>query len=344
MAELTAIRMAISAGCAILSSLGTDAKKRFIDGEKITVKQALGHAACQCAAAVAATLAGGAVAKAMLKHSSDATPSTADLESLVQETGERASSHPAKLQQAVGEVGVKSSTTPTNLTGAVNEIGMHDPSVTEQAKRLFQSIPAPLAKAVTRAANEKVGEFAEKHSNDSQFPDEITSPPDQVAIQKAVEVLVASKKISSEDNNLVGLEKSEKLIETHGIIFKGQNKTKQGVLRYRSDGWWYNGLSKMVVSYILNGSRRLEEVRGNYKKIIIPPLAKNIEVHFEIWRPSWGVVLKYDRFEGCWCKPNKPHVFHYPTPVTRTFTIDGTLWREAVIRVTDEHHNETKEL
>lgn len=83
MAELTAIRMAISAGCAIVSSLGTDAKKRFIDGEKITVKQALGHAACQCAAAVAATLAGGAVAKAMLKHSPDTTPSTADLESLV---------------------------------------------------------------------------------------------------------------------------------------------------------------------------------------------------------------------------------------------------------------------
>ena len=342
-AELTAIRMAISAGCAIVSSLGTDAKKRFIDGEKITVKQALGHAACQCAAAVAATLAGGAVAKAMLKHSPDTTPSTADLESLVQETGERASSHPAKLQQAVGEVGVKSSSMPTNLTGAVNEIGMHDSSVTEQARRLFQRIPAPLSEEVTRAAIEKVGEFAEKHSNDSQFPDKITSLPDQVAIQKAVEVLVASKKISSEDNNLVGLEKSEKLVETHGI-FKRQNKTKHRVLRYKSNGWWYNGLSKMVVSYILNGSRRSEEVRGNYKIIIIPLLAKSIEVHFEVWRPSWGFVLKYDRFERCWCKPSEPHVFHYPTPVTRTFTIDGTLWREAVIRVTDEHHNETKEL
>lgn len=218
---------------------------------------------------------------------------------------------------------------------------MHDPSVTEQAKRLFQRIPAPLTKAVTRAAIEKVGEFAEKHSKDSQFPDKVTSLPDQVAIQKAVEVLVASKKISSEDNNLVGLEKSEKLVETHGI-FKRQKKTKQGVLRNRSNGWWYNGLSKMVVSYILNGSRRSEEVRGNYKQIKIPPLAKSIEVYFEIWRPSWGVVLKYDRFERRWCK--EPHVFHYPAPVTRTFTIDGTLWREAVIRVTDEHHNETKEL
>ena len=332
-AELTAIRMAISAGCAIVSSLGTDAKKRFIDGEKITVKQALGHAACQCAAAVAATLAGGAVAKAMLKHSADTTPSTADLERAVQETGERASSHPAKLQQAVGEVGVKSSTMPTNPTGAVNEIGMHDPSVTEQAKRLFQRISAPLTEAVTRAAIEKVGEFAEKHSNDFQFPDKMTSLPNQVEIQKAVEVLVTWKKISSEDNDLVGLESSEKLVET-----------KQGVLKYISNGWWYNGLSKMVVSYILNGSRCLEEVRGNGKRIKIPALAKSIEVHFEIWRPPWGVILKYDRFERCWCKPNEPHVFHYPNPVTRTFTIEGTLWMEAVMKVTDEHHDETNEL
>ena len=342
-AELTAIRMAISAGCAIVSSLGTDAKKRFIDGEKITMKQALGHAACQCAAAAAATLAGGAVAKAMLKHSADTTPSTADLESIVNETGEKASSQPAKLQQAVGEVGVKSSTMSTNLTGAVDEIGMHDQSVTEQAKRLFQRIPAQLTKAVTRAAIEKVGEFAEKHSNDSQFPDKITSLPNQVAIHKAIEILVTSKKISSEDDNLVGVEPSETMVKPHGI-FKHQNETKFEVLKYISDGWWYNRLSKMVVNYILNGRRRSKEVRGNNKQIKIPALAKSIEVHFEIWRPPWGVILKYDRFERCWCKPNKPHVFHYPTPVTRTFTIDGTLWREAVIRVTDEHHNETKEL
>ena len=68
--------MPFLARCAILSSLGTDAKKRFIDGEKITVEQAVSHAACQCAAAVAATLAGGAVAKAMFKHSADTRQST----------------------------------------------------------------------------------------------------------------------------------------------------------------------------------------------------------------------------------------------------------------------------
>ena len=226
------------------------------------MKQALGHAACQCAAAVAATLAAGAVAKAMLKHSADTTPSTADLESLVNETGEKASSQPAKLQQAVGEVGVKSSTMSTNLTGAVDEIGIHDQSVTEQAKRLFQRIPAQLTKAFPRAAIEKVGEFAEKHSNDSQFPDKITSLPNQVAIHKAIEILVTSKKISSEDDNLVGLEPSETMVKPHGI-FKHQNETKFEVLKYISDVWWYNRLSEMVVNYILNGRRRLKEARGN---------------------------------------------------------------------------------
>ena len=273
-AELTAIRMAISAGCAIVSSLGTDAKKkRFIDGEKITMKQALGHAACQCAAAAAATLAGGAVAKAMLKHSADTTPSTADLESIVNETGEKASSQPAKLQQAVGEVGVKSSTMPTNLTGAVDEIGMHDQSVTEQAKRLFQRIPAQLTKAVTRAAIEKVGEFAEKHSNDSHFLDKITSLSNQVAIHKAIEVLVTSKKISSEDDNLVGLEPSETMVKPHGI-FKHQNETKFEVLKYISDVWWYNRLSKMVVNYILNGRRRSKEAREITSRLKSVPLQR----------------------------------------------------------------------
>ena len=64
--EFTGIRIAIAAGCATASSLGTDAKKYFIDGRQITIKQALCHATCQCAAAVAATLVGAGVAKKQL--------------------------------------------------------------------------------------------------------------------------------------------------------------------------------------------------------------------------------------------------------------------------------------
>ena len=131
-AELSGIRIAISAGCATVSSLGADAKKRFIDGEKITVKQALGHAACQCAAAVAATLAGWAVAKAM-RHSTQTTSKAANnLEQVVKDTGEKASPLPAtNLQPAIETTSAKYSIITSNLVGAADEIGEQSLSVTE---------------------------------------------------------------------------------------------------------------------------------------------------------------------------------------------------------------------
>lgn len=61
-------------------------------------------------------------------------------------------------------------------------------------------------------------------------------------------------------------------------------------------------------------------------------------------RPGWGDIFKYDRFRRCWCKPDQPHVFRYDTPPIRTFTISGNLWWEAVMRVSNEYHEETKEL
>ena len=108
-------------------------KKRLIDGEKITVKQALGHAACQCAAAIAATLAGGAVAKAM-RRSTQTTSKAANLEQVVKDTVEKASPLPAtNLQPAIETTSVKSSIISNNFVGAADEIGEQSPSVTEQA-------------------------------------------------------------------------------------------------------------------------------------------------------------------------------------------------------------------
>ena len=49
--EFLGIRIAIATGCATVKPLGTDAKS-FMDGGKITAKQAFCHAACHCKAAV----------------------------------------------------------------------------------------------------------------------------------------------------------------------------------------------------------------------------------------------------------------------------------------------------
>ena len=112
--------------------------------------------------------------------------------------------------------------------------------------------------------------------------------------------------------------------------------------RYKSEGAW---ISKMIVTYSLHGKENKEEVSGNGRKVKIPSDAKQIEVRFQVYRPVWGDVMKYDRFKKTWCKPYEPHVFRYERPpLERTFTISGNLGWEAVTRVSDEYHEETGEM
>ena len=189
---------------------------------------------------------------------------------------------------------------------------------------------------------EQTGEFAEKHLDDAdEFQETISTLPSyEVVIEKALELSDNLENLSSEDEDIpVGSKCTREAVDTRGL-----KKPKSGILKYISEGWWYNGFSKTVVSYLLYGERFTREVRGNGKQIKIPCLAKKIDVQFEIFRLTWRTISRYDRFKRCWFVPYEPHVFHFATPVTRTFTINGILGWEAVMRVTDEHHNETNEL
>ena len=113
-------------------------------------------------------------------------------------------------------------------------------------------------------------------------------------------------------------------------------------VKYISEGVWF---SKMVVSYFLEGKRITQEARGSGESVIVPGNATQLEVKFQVSRPFWGDLVKYDRFKRCWCKPYQPHVFKFDTPPPlRTFTISGGLWYEAAMRVSDEYHDETKEM
>ena len=125
----------------------------------------------------------------------------------------------------------------------------------------------------------------------------------------------------------------------------GEEETDRGLqdgkIKYISKGFW---ISKMVVKYHLYGNKITQEVRGSGKSIDVPFQATNIEVSFHVWRPGWGDIFKYDPLRRCWCSPEQPHVFRYDTPPIRTFTISGNLWWEKVMTVTNERHEETKEL
>ena len=112
-------------------------------------------------------------------------------------------------------------------------------------------------------------------------------------------------------------------------------------IKYISEGAW---MSKMIVSFFLNGKKTTQQVRGSRKFVTIPSYARGIEVKFQVRRPFWGDVMKYNRFKKAWLRPYEPHVFRYDKPANRTFTISGNLWWEAVMGVTNEYHEETKEL
>ncbi|KAL9957693.1 hypothetical protein ACROYT_G034621 [Oculina patagonica] len=112
--------------------------------------------------------------------------------------------------------------------------------------------------------------------------------------------------------------------------------------KYISEGAW---ISKMVVSYFLRGKKDIQEVSGSGKCVTVPSTARRVEVKFQVRRPFWGDIMKYDRFKRRWCQPSEPHVFTYDTPPSvRTFTISGGLWYEAVMEVTNEYHDEINEM
>ena len=277
-AELIGIRTAIGAGCGLVSALTTDAKKKFLDGENITLKQALGHAACQAAATAAGALAGGAVAKTMVRVKQTAQSAAATLEGPISE--------------------------PVS-------------PLSDQLKSLTKKIPAPLTDKATKFVLDKAAETLEKLLDDSV--DENLNCEEHYDDRQSC----TQERVNAVLNP----------IDT--------NKPMEGIVRYISQGWWF---SKMVVSYVLNGVEITKERRGSGSQIKIPSNAEQITVRFKVLRPPWGDIIKYDRFQRCWCEPYEPHVFQYDIPPIRTFTISGNLWWEAVMRVSDEHHKETKEM
>ena len=123
-----------------------------------------------------------------------------------------------------------------------------------------------------------------------------------------------------------------------------QQKEQGGRISYIPKGWWE---SKLVVQYI-NDKNELEkhEATASSCPIEIPNNVKDIEVRFEVLRfiAKWCDVKKYDRFKKCWSEPTEPHIFKYDKPVTRTFTIDGGLYYEAVMKVCDDENDEVNDM
>ncbi|CAB4015254.1 Hypothetical predicted protein, partial [Paramuricea clavata] len=113
-----------------------------------------------------------------------------------------------------------------------------------------------------------------------------------------------------------------------------------GVIAYICDKPYF---SRMIVEYNTIMGRKTKRIAdGSRSNVKIPEHSTKIKVRFENMRfiNTWCDVKKYDRKKKCWCEPTVPHVFTFDTPVTRTFTLEGSLYYVAVMKVTDKHYNE----
>ena len=271
--EFLVCRAAIGALGGAVPSLIFDASKKFVDGQDITCKQVMGHAAVAATAGAVAAMTGVAVTRAM--------------------AGNKTASVSATLEGAIGEPAPQQS----------------------EVRSLAQRSASPLAAKSAKVVIETAADFNEKHLEDSM------------------------ENGSSHGFSVDGLGLTQ---EWRDVVKKAiSEELFDGKVRYISKGYW---LSKMIVSFFVNGKEIPKEVRGSGKYVDIPFNARQMKVRFKVLRPPWRDILKYDRFQKCWCEPYEPHVFQYETPPIRTFTIWGIMRWEAVMIVTDEHHNETNEL
>lgn len=389
------------------SSLAADAGRKFADGENVTWKQVLGHAACGVVVGAAAGAAGGAVTKSIVGIETSAA--SANIEGEIGEqvailTGARRLGKilARRIPRALTENGTEA------VMGAVAEFAEErlDKSVENRnpGEHLVNGVQNVAANVVKSLAQESGSALASHARNeikvDKRVKKELKTPlvDDETSVvgspvdgENNHTTRARVRGDLSEENNehrinwnchskysfsyqpLVTEEPSSDkratlstIVEedgvrdqsgdetpTHSTIFGDEednvpdqsdvfDEPEDCKVKYISEGDW---ISKMVVTYFLKGEKTTQEVRGSGKSVTVPGNATRLEVKFQVMRPFWGDIKKYDRFKRRWCEPDQPHVFKYNTPPPlRTFTISGNLWWEAVMRVSNEYHDETKEV
>lgn len=402
----------------VAASVASDTGRKFVDGELITWKQAVGHAMVGGVIGAAAGITGGAVTKAIV--AGQASAASANLEGEIVEqaaivTGARrvgnvlAKTMSRMLTEngteaAMGTVsrfaeerlddsvenrspgervvdGMKNLATNT-LVGSVRQCtaagvshGLNEERVHKKSKMELKNPPSTEAMNKTDEVtpHESRGRIrfkmdTENNEQRHKLKDGVCSAKYQPLFNENTSELTreSKKKLDlpkekNEESNchrtgkwpsgyhpLHNEETTSQSLPSDQSDYEEENTSEiileeaNGKVKYISNGAWF---SKMVVSYVLNKKKIVKEVRGSGSSVDIPSLAINIKVKFQVRRPFWGDICKYDRFLGRWCKPDQPHVFCYDSPPTlRTFTISGGLRYEAVMSVSNEYHEETKEM
>ena len=390
-----------------ITSLGSDAAGKLVDGQDITWKQALGHALCGGGVGALAGAAGGAVTKAAI-----ASQTSAATVSLNGEIGEQVAilTGPRRIGNSITKNfsrALTENSTEVVMGSAAQFVeerlddSVENRSPTEHllvgaqkwALTAFKDVTSNCASAVAlRAINEtKITERAKKERIASYLADrhdtcnrnqciknemkktkrmnkeskmststevDLTNGDEHVDLNRA-----RIRKILDEEANehlinwkecrdkgtyqaafVDGDKERPRLASVLLTLFEtGESdySLEDGQVKYIYEGPYW---CKMVATYILENKEQTEEVNVSGNSIDIPAQARQIKVKFQVGRLSWVDVLKYDRFQRCWCKPYQAHVFKFDFPPIRTFTISGPLFFEAVMKVTNEYHDDTTDM
>ena len=360
----------------VASSLSSDAARKFVDKEDVTWKECVGHAATGAVVGGAAGALGGLATKGIVNRQTTAGSAALEGEMVEQTaimTGARRFGYP--LAQSIARRLTESGTEAVMGTASDFIEERLDDSVENQhpmkhakngAGKVGKTIASGAVQVATAAIvhgkNElkikqkmKGGAFEAKDKQTFRrtirHTESVENREHLINWQRAKDSggyrpINETPELREEIGQLESIYETNREINDDNESYGARDEEtaeypEEGTVRYKSEGTW---ISKMVVTYSLNGEQIEEETKGSGRIIRIPLNAKQVEVKFQVRRPLWGDIMKYDRFEKKWQEPYEPHVFQYEKPpLQRTFTISGKLWWEAVTRVSDEYHEETGE-
>lgn len=363
----------------VSSSLTSDAAKKFVDGEEVTLKQCLGHALVGATVGTATGTFGGMVTKGIVHHQETAAAATLEgeiAEQVVILTGARRFGDP--LVQSITRKLTESGTEAVMGTAAQFIEERLDDSVENQhpidhVVQGVKNVAAAVGKTVVYSAGTTAVASVCHAQNEVKLKEEMRGQSfenDQVEqvyrrqirnnmAEKNNEHLVNWRKGEGKGSYEPSAKTDDQLDATYGaavnmaLIGEGDEfdapsgkekvaeESWEGVIRYKFEGY---GFSRMIVAYFLNGQRIEKEASDSGKSVKIPSDARKVEVRFQVMRPIWVDVMKYNRFNETWCTPEEPHIFRYEEPpAERTFIIDGNIHMR-VMRVSDSYHEETGEM
>ena len=298
-------------------SLASDAEKKFVDNEDVTIKQVLGHAA---AGAMIGAATGGAVGAACgaVVNSLSGEVSAANIEGKVAKVVRRAGVSLAK-----------------NMTGSLTEQGtgavLHGTAgfieerldedcenkpVTDHVKNVAIDVATGVAKAGAISCAAAVGDV----------------------IDNAEEVRIKPRRNGLYPRTISIMNQDSDLKKEMQSSMEQESNT-DGLIKVLSKGPWK---SRMHVKYIIDGISKKVTVGGNGESVVIPAEAKCIDVTFQILRfiGTWCDVKKWDRKSKAWKKG--VHILRYPHAkgLHRTITISGPLYYEGITKIINYHYDE----